>query len=77
MAVRLPIADAMARFDLDRCHDDNGRVPWPASMTRCGSCRLTSGAPSLYFPFDDATYLEQVGAPADVRRIRYTTLERQ
>ena len=67
---------AMARL-IASLHDANGRVAVAGFYDRVRELTKAERADIAALPFNEATYLAQVGAPAAVGEPGYTTLERQ
>jgi acetylornithine deacetylase/succinyl-diaminopimelate desuccinylase-like protein len=67
---------AMARL-IASLHDDEGRVAVAGFYDRVIELSAAERADIAALPFDEATYLAQVGAPAAFGEPGYTTLERQ
>jgi acetylornithine deacetylase/succinyl-diaminopimelate desuccinylase-like protein len=58
-------------------HDENGRVAVSGFYDRVRELTPAERAEMVNLPFDEVTYLAQVGAPAAFGEPGYTTLERQ
>src|SRR6185503_4010250 len=58
-------------------HDESGRVAVDGFYDRVRELGAEERAAIAALPFEDAAYLEQVGAPATFGEAGYTTLERQ
>ena len=67
---------AMARL-IASLHEPNGRVAVPGFYDRVRELSSAERADIAALPFDEATYLGQIGAPAAFGEPGYTTLERQ
>lgn len=67
---------AMARL-IATLHDDQGRVAVPGFYDKVRELSAAERAAIAALPFDDAMYLEQIGAPATFGEAGYSTLERQ
>jgi acetylornithine deacetylase/succinyl-diaminopimelate desuccinylase-like protein len=67
---------AMARL-IASLHDANGRVAVAGFYDRVAELTPAERAAIQALPFDEAAYLEQVGAPAAFGEPGYSTLERQ
>jgi acetylornithine deacetylase/succinyl-diaminopimelate desuccinylase-like protein len=66
----------MARL-IASLHHDDGRVAVAGFYDRVRDLTAAERADIVALPFDEAAYLDQVGAPAAVGEPGYTTLERQ
>jgi acetylornithine deacetylase/succinyl-diaminopimelate desuccinylase-like protein len=67
---------AMARL-IASLHDANGRVAVAGFYDRVRELSTAERADIAALPFDESSYLAQVGAPAAIGEGGYTTLERQ
>ncbi|MEP6590427.1 MAG: dipeptidase [Gemmatimonadota bacterium] len=67
---------AMAQL-IATLHDADGRVAVAGFYDRVQALSAAERADIAALPFDEAAYLAQVGAPAAVGEVGYTTLERQ
>jgi acetylornithine deacetylase/succinyl-diaminopimelate desuccinylase-like protein len=67
---------AMAQL-IASLHHDDGRVAVAGFYDRVRELSPAERADIAALPFDEATYLKQVGAPAPIGEPGYTTLERQ
>jgi acetylornithine deacetylase/succinyl-diaminopimelate desuccinylase-like protein len=67
---------AMARL-VASLHDENGRVAVAGFYDRVRELSPAERQAIAALPFDEAAYLQQVGAPATFGEAGYTTLERQ
>jgi acetylornithine deacetylase/succinyl-diaminopimelate desuccinylase-like protein len=74
-AVANPL-NAMARL-IASLHDDRGRVTVSGFYDKVRELTPNERADIAALPFEDASYLQQVGAPATFGEAGYTTLERQ
>jgi acetylornithine deacetylase/succinyl-diaminopimelate desuccinylase-like protein len=67
---------AMARL-IASLHDVNGRIAVAGFYDRVRELSMAERADIAGLPFDESSYLAQVGAPAAIGEAGYTTLERQ